>query len=152
MTPSSRTPEGWSNRCPICGIDCHISPSSDSYDAPCPHCGHLLWFTPNAGLLGAISAADLVSDSLTIRDGVEIPDNIDIPPQLLEFVPASLAAENLAFPIACFANTLLLAISDLDDSKKIEKLRFLLNRDLHFVFVNEQWIQSQIRKHYRLGL
>jgi hypothetical protein len=44
MIPSSRTPEGEPNLCPICGNAVRIEPSSDSRDAPCPHCGSLLWF------------------------------------------------------------------------------------------------------------
>jgi acyl carrier protein len=43
-TISSRTPEGAFNRCPLCGADIFIEPSLPSGDAPCPECGHLLWF------------------------------------------------------------------------------------------------------------
>jgi hypothetical protein len=45
MPISSRTPEGDPNRCPICGLDTRTEPSeTPTRDAPCPHCGHLLWF------------------------------------------------------------------------------------------------------------
>jgi len=44
MEPSSRTPEGLPNRCPICGNEITIDPSLPAGDAPCPYCGHLLWF------------------------------------------------------------------------------------------------------------
>jgi tetratricopeptide (TPR) repeat protein len=44
MIPASRTPEGEPNCCPICGNAVRIEPSSESRDAPCPHCGSLLWF------------------------------------------------------------------------------------------------------------
>lgn len=44
MKPSSRTPEGEPNHCPVCGKDLRIEPSRPADDAPCPHCGHLLWF------------------------------------------------------------------------------------------------------------
>jgi hypothetical protein len=45
MNPSSRTPEGIPERCPICGNSVRLEPSSfPSSDAPCPHCGYLLWF------------------------------------------------------------------------------------------------------------
>jgi hypothetical protein len=46
MEPSSRTPEGEPNRCPICGKAVLIDPSRPPGDAPCPNCGHLLWFAP----------------------------------------------------------------------------------------------------------
>ena len=41
---SSRTPEGNPNRCPFCGADVRIESSPPTNDAPCPHCGTLLWF------------------------------------------------------------------------------------------------------------
>ncbi len=44
MVISSRTPEGHPNHCPMCGSDLRIEPSDPPGDAPCPHCGHLLWF------------------------------------------------------------------------------------------------------------
>ena len=44
MQPSSRTPEGEFNRCPVCGKPVVLSPSKPAGDAPCPHCGVLLWF------------------------------------------------------------------------------------------------------------
>jgi hypothetical protein len=47
MEPSTRTPEGVPNRCPVCGKGLQIEPSHPPGDAPCPHCGCLLWFDPN---------------------------------------------------------------------------------------------------------
>ena len=44
MIPASRTPEGEPNQCPICGHEVRLEPSRPPGDAPCPHCGHLLWF------------------------------------------------------------------------------------------------------------
>jgi hypothetical protein len=44
MEISSRTPEGNSARCPVCGKPIRIEPSTvPTPDAPCPHCGSLLW-------------------------------------------------------------------------------------------------------------
>src|SRR4051812_13021312 len=44
MNPASRTPEGTPNRCPVCDKLAWIEPSLPQRDAPCPHCGCLLWF------------------------------------------------------------------------------------------------------------
>jgi acyl carrier protein len=44
MIISSRTPEGMPNECPVCQKTLCIEPSSPVGDAPCPHCGSLLWF------------------------------------------------------------------------------------------------------------
>jgi DNA-directed RNA polymerase subunit RPC12/RpoP len=45
MVIASRTPEGTPNRCPVCGKELKLEPSKPTLDAPCPHCGHLLWFS-----------------------------------------------------------------------------------------------------------
>jgi hypothetical protein len=44
MHASSRTPDGLPNRCPVCGQAVRVEPSIPPGDAPCPFCGHLLWF------------------------------------------------------------------------------------------------------------
>jgi uncharacterized paraquat-inducible protein A len=43
MTISTRTPEGWPTRCPVCGKAVCVEPSRPMLDATCPHCGTLLW-------------------------------------------------------------------------------------------------------------
>jgi hypothetical protein len=65
MTISSRTPEGDSNRCPICRHSVRLEPSIDTRDAPCPSCGHLLWFhdnvlAPEPGIADKWSAKEAV--------------------------------------------------------------------------------------------
>lgn len=52
MVISSRTPEGDPNRCPICGCDVRLEPSWPRRDAPCPKCGHLLWFSRPSNTAG----------------------------------------------------------------------------------------------------
>lgn len=49
MTISSRTPEGQSGNCPVCRACVVIEPSIMTGDAPCPQCGHLLWFVQLPG-------------------------------------------------------------------------------------------------------
>ena len=44
MEPSSRTPEGTPNHCPVCGHSVWMEPSLPTRDAPCPYCGCLLQF------------------------------------------------------------------------------------------------------------
>src|SRR5437667_3685123 len=48
MHISSRTPEGAPNRCPVCGNEVVLDPTVPSGDAPCPHCGQLLWFSEDS--------------------------------------------------------------------------------------------------------
>jgi nitrogen PTS system EIIA component len=61
MIPSSRTPEGVPNRCPVCGSSIRIEPSDPPGDAPCPSCGSLLWFAQS--VLGD-DLAELVQDAI----------------------------------------------------------------------------------------
>lgn len=58
MTPSTRTPEGEPNRCPVCGAVVSLDPSRPPGDAPCPNCGHLLWFGEAVGPSVSASPAD----------------------------------------------------------------------------------------------
>jgi hypothetical protein len=46
VLPSSRTPEGWPSRCPLCREVNKINFSDPAGDATCPSCGHLLWHSP----------------------------------------------------------------------------------------------------------
>ncbi len=63
---SSRTPEGSPNLCPVCGSRIKIEPSDPAGDAPCPTCGHLLWFTwENSG-----DAVVIKPTSAELRAGV----------------------------------------------------------------------------------
>jgi anti-anti-sigma factor len=82
MVISSRTPEGQPNHCPVCGEHLKIEPSDPAGDAPCPRCGHLLWFTwenvgdahvitPMGKLLHPKGLGDL-SESLAIRPGMQL--------------------------------------------------------------------------------
>ena len=66
MNISTRTPEGMPNRCPICGNDVAIVPSIPPGDAPCPHCGSLLWFAAGrSSILGSLIAE---VDSVAFRE------------------------------------------------------------------------------------
>ena len=96
MNISSRTPEGDFNDCPIGGKTVCISPAQPAGDAPCPNCGHLLWwfrdhFSKTQGiaedkitLLTSIPD-DLAADSIDVVEtvmifeeefGITIPDDV----------------------------------------------------------------------------
>lgn len=63
---SSRTPEGSPNRCPVCGNHVWIEPSKMFGDAPCPHCGSLIWFLslPTKTYLFSPEEADEIRERL----------------------------------------------------------------------------------------
>src|SRR5215472_10753358 len=58
MTISSRTLEGDSNRCPVCRRRLRLSLSWPSADAPCPHCGSLVWFPITRATAGPATGPD----------------------------------------------------------------------------------------------
>jgi anti-sigma B factor antagonist len=82
MVISSRTPEGTPNHCPVCGAFLRIEPSGPTGDAPCPRCGHLLWFTwDDLGDFQVIKPTDKVINvesldqlfaSLALRKGMRL--------------------------------------------------------------------------------
>jgi acyl carrier protein len=41
---STRTPEGWPNKCSLCGAVFLLEPSLPHGDATCPQCGQLVWW------------------------------------------------------------------------------------------------------------
>src|SRR5215813_8492056 len=67
MTISSRTPEGHPNRCPVCRRRLRLSPSWPSADAPCPHCGSLVWF-PAASIPRATDDGVATGSDFTLED------------------------------------------------------------------------------------
>jgi mannitol/fructose-specific phosphotransferase system IIA component (Ntr-type) len=70
MNPSTRTPEGQPNRCPVCGKPVVIEPSQPPGDAPCPHCGCLLWFPTSTGRSGIYGFLTLSISDRSIRTKV----------------------------------------------------------------------------------
>jgi mannitol/fructose-specific phosphotransferase system IIA component (Ntr-type) len=75
MESSSRTPEGCPNCCPVCGTEAVIEPSTPFHDAPCPSCGHLLWFGSASGneFLGFLPCAAVLTpmDVSTREEAIE---------------------------------------------------------------------------------
>jgi hypothetical protein len=80
MTISSRTPEGRPNFCPVCGNVVRLEPSVPAGDAPCPHCGCLLWFVvTDVGLLfyeklGVVGCGPLTPTAPEARIGGTVHD------------------------------------------------------------------------------
>ncbi len=143
MVISSRTPDGWPNECPICGHSILILPSPNTLDAPCPHCGHLLWFTD-----GALVPIWTSSQRAATTQSYEIPDAIVIEDHVVELMPQSVARENLVIPIAESVDALLIAAATPIDRGTIDKLQFILHRRVLAVPTNREWIVQQIDKYY----
>ncbi|MEM7452969.1 MAG: GspE/PulE family protein [Planctomycetota bacterium] len=57
-------------------------------------------------------------------------NSVDIPESIIELMPESVARENAVLPVAEVDNRLKVVISDPGDVDTLEKLRFILNRDV----------------------
>ena len=84
---SSRTPEGEPNCCSVCGSQIIVEPSLGTRDAPCPRCGHLLWWLkkkyPEASSIEFVWDSPLADifeeDSLeTVEFIMELEEEFDI--------------------------------------------------------------------------
>ncbi len=102
--------------------------SLDSHDAPCPSCGHLLWFT-GLGLILAQRATVIVKG--TPKPEVQraiLPDDLTIPPDVVAMCPRHVASVNCVLPIDYSGDKLLIAMHDPENIEKVDTLRFGLNR------------------------
>jgi hypothetical protein len=73
---------------------------------------------------------------------------ITVAPAVIELVPESVARENVILPVAGGKGGLLIAISDPDDSDTIQKLQFILNKNVYLVLAAREQIIEAINRHY----
>ncbi len=91
--------------------------------------------------LGALQAAEFGYEFINL-DGAEIS------PGVIELVPESVARENLVIPIAMDGENLVVAIGDPMNFEVLDKLRFILNREINVAVAPEEAIQTAINRHY----
>src|SRR5262249_32654856 len=127
---SSRTPEGTPIRCPVCGKQTRLEPTNPPGDAPCPHCGSLLWFTTLGGeqavaiSLGEVLVSRLHSsnrvvaiqqliDGLVERNQISAGDRDDIIRRILhrEELGSTAIGRGIAIPHCCHPNVRSTAVS-----------------------------------------
>lgn len=77
-------------------------------------------------------------------------DGFDPPRAVLECVPESIARENLLFPIDYQPGTLLLAAADPWNADTMQKLQFILNKDIVLVRADTTDVQDAIDRSYGL--
>jgi type IV pilus assembly protein PilB len=75
-------------------------------------------------------------------------DGREISPSVIELVPESVARENMVIPLSLEDESLLVAVSDPMAVEVLDKLRFILNRDLKVVIAPVDSIQTAINRHY----
>jgi type IV pilus assembly protein PilB len=72
----------------------------------------------------------------------------EIPPSVIEMVPESVARENTVLPLGLSGESLVIAISDPLALDVMDKLRFILNREIDIKVSSKEQIQTAINRHY----
>jgi type IV pilus assembly protein PilB len=78
---------------------------------------------------------------------VDLSDT-QIPASVIEMVPESVARENAVIPLSHENNMLQIVISNPEDIETLDKLRFILNKDVQPVLADREQIQESINRHY----
>jgi type IV pilus assembly protein PilB len=75
-------------------------------------------------------------------------DGMEIAPTVIEMVPESVARENVVLPISFENDRLNVAVVDPMNFEIVEKLRFILNRDVEMLMAPKDQILAAINRHY----
>lgn len=75
-------------------------------------------------------------------------DNLDITSDIIELVPESVARENTCIPVEFVGERLLVAVTDPMNFEVMEKLRFILNRDVELTMAPKESINDAINRFY----
>lgn len=78
-------------------------------------------------------------------------DSIEIPQAVVALVPESVARENIVVPLRMDGDSLVVAINDPMKFEVIDKLRFILNREVKCEVATNDAILTAINRHYGQG-
>jgi type IV pilus assembly protein PilB len=95
-------------------------------------------------------AGSVIGQAQADHFGFEYLDmaGVEIVPSVIELVPESVARENVVIPLALEDESLLVAMSDPMAFEVLDKLRFILNRDIKVAMASKESIQTAINRHY----
>jgi type IV pilus assembly protein PilB len=99
--------------------------------------------------LGYASAEEIMS-AIAEHHGLQFVNlaEVTIPPSIVELVPESVARENIVLPISQENGSLKIIMSDPTDFDTIQKLQFILNKDIQPVLAPREQIIEAINRHY----
>jgi type IV pilus assembly protein PilB len=75
-------------------------------------------------------------------------DEVQIPPSVIELVPESVARENIVLPLSQENGTLKIILSDPSDFDTMQKLQFILNKEIQPVLAAREQIIEAINRNY----
>lgn len=96
------------------------------------------------------AAADDIVKAKAEQHGLAFVElrEIEIPPSVIELVPESLARENIVMPLASEAGAIRVIMHDPNSFDTIDKLRFVLNREIEVSLAPKEAIVEAINKYY----
>jgi len=99
--------------------------------------------------LGYVTPSE-VMQAIAEHHGLQAVDlnEVSIPPAVIELVPESVARENVVLPLAQENGMLKVIMSDPMDIDTIQKLQFILNKDIQPVLAPREQIIEAINRYY----
>jgi type IV pilus assembly protein PilB len=99
--------------------------------------------------LNYASPAEVMS-AIAEQHGMQFVDlsELEIPKAVIELVPESVARENVVIPLSLEGNTLKIITADPTNYDTIQKLQFILNKDIVPVLAVQEQIQEAINRNY----
>src|SRR5947209_12283748 len=99
--------------------------------------------------LGYATAQEVMS-AIAEHHGLQFIDltEVTIPQAVVELVPESVARENFVLPMAQENGALKIIMSDPSDFDTVQKLQFILNKDIQPVLAPREQIIEAINRHY----
>ena len=96
------------------------------------------------------ATTDQVMSALAEFHGMQYVDltEVTIPAAVVELVPESVARENVVLPLSQENGALKIIMSDPSDFDTVQKLQFILNKDIQPVLASREQIVEAINRHY----
>jgi len=96
------------------------------------------------------ATGDDVMRAVAEAQGLDFVDlrEVSIPPSVIEYVPESVARENVILPLSEDDGGLRVIMSNPEDFETIDKLRFILNRPIQIALAPRESILESINKYY----
>lgn len=98
------------------------------------------------------ATSEEVMRAIAQQSGYDYVDlnEVSIPPNIIELVPESVARENAILPMDERDGALKVIVSDPEDFETLDKLRFILNRQVEVALAPRETIVDAINRHYGL--
>jgi type IV pilus assembly protein PilB len=96
------------------------------------------------------ATTEQVMSAIAEFNGIQFIDltEVTIPPAVVELVPESVARENVVLPLSSDGPILKIIMSDPSDVATMEKLQFILNKQITPVLAPKEQIIEAINRHY----